>query len=236
MKRSLALAIAMSFGALYAQDNTTTTTNTNIQNEFKPSAGNVSLEVQFEPFGDDPININGIRGRIFSSQRQAFRMNVFIGYDSDTDITQQEVPDANLLELEDRTSTFTLNLRPGMEWHTKGTERLSPYFGFEVDFAIQWSRFRSENQEDLSVFYRTRINENGFTRYGLNAIAGFDYYFAKRIFVGTEMGFGASVTRLRDVTEDSDVPGFVEPEPLNRGGSFELGPNVNVDIRLGYVF
>ena len=50
------------------------------------------------------------------------------------------------------------------------------------------------------------------------------------------MGFGASVTRLRDVTEDSDIPGFVEPEPLNRGGSFELGPNVNVDIRLGYVF
>ena len=235
MKRSLALAIALSFGALYAQENTPTA-NDDLTSDFRPSAGDMSLEVQFEPFGEDPISINGIRGRFFSSQRKAFRMNIFLGYDVNTQVTQQANDNADLRELEDRTSTFTLNLRPGYEWHTKGTEKLSPYLGFEVDFAIQSSRFRSEEQENSDVFYTERINLNGFTRYGLNAIAGFDYYFSKRIFIGTEMGFGASVTQLRDVEVDSDFPDFVEPEPTKRGGSFDLGPNVNVDIRLGYVF
>ncbi|MEM7549849.1 MAG: hypothetical protein AAF363_09245 [Bacteroidota bacterium] len=205
--------------------------------DFRPSAGDISLELQFEPFGDNPIDINGIRARFFSSQRKAFRLNVFLGVDVDTDITQQANPDVDLLELKDRTSVVTVNIRPGYEWHTKGTERLSPYFGFEVDFAIQTSRFRTEDQTgNNEINYTKFINDNGFYRLGLNAVAGLDYYFSKKIYLGAEFGFGASVTRLLDQRVDSDFPGFEEPDPINRGGSFDLGPNVNVDIRLGYVF
>ncbi len=235
MKRSLIILLAMSWGVIYAQEETSQAID-EVKSNYRPVGGDLTLEVQFEPFGEDPISINGIRGRVFTSQRTAWRINVFIGYDSDTEITQQEVSDANLRELKDRTNTFSLNLRPGYEWHLKGTDRLSPYLGVEVDFAWQTSRFRTEAQNGMEVNYTKFINDNGFIRFGLNAIAGFDYYFSKKIYLGTEMGYGASATRLLDRRVESDLPGFEEPDPENRGGSFDLGPNVNVDIRLGYVF
>ena len=235
MKNVLIIIAALCCGTLHAQEGTSNVTD-EAKSDYRPVGGDLTLEVQFEPFGDDPISINGIRGRVFTSQRTAWRINVFIGYDSDTEITQQEIPDANLRELKDRNTTFSLNLRPGYEWHLKGTEKLSPYLGTEVDFAWQTSTFRSESQNGTEVNYTKAINGNGFMRFGLNAIAGFDYFFSKKIYLGTEMGYGASVTRLLDRRVESDLPGFEEPDPENRGGSFDLGPNVNVDIRLGYVF
>ena len=235
MRKFFFLPLAMCYGMLYAQE-TTSNAAGEVDSEFRPQAGDMSLEVQFEPFGDDPIGLGGIRARFFSTPRKALRMNVFIGYDVDTEITQQENSDANLEELKDRNSVFSVNIRPGYEWHTKGTEKLSPYFGFEVDLAYQTSTFKTEDQNGASVNYTKFINQDGFLRFGLNAVAGFDFYFSKKIYAGTEMGFGGSATRLLDTKVKSDAPNFQEPDPVNRAGSFDLGPNVNVDIRLGYVF
>lgn len=230
------LVLSFTSFAQQTQEGDTKPTAEPIKNEYKPSSGETSLEVQFEPFGNNPIDINGIRARFFSSPRKAFRLNVFLRYDVDSEITQQDDPDNNLLELRNRTAVFALNIRPGYEWHLKGTERLSPYFGCELDLGYQLSRSRTESQNNMDVNYLVNKNVDGFFRAGANAIAGLDFYVSKKLFLGTEFGFGGSVTWLSDITRDSDLPGFEEPEPINRGSTFDLGPNVNVDIRLGYVF
>jgi hypothetical protein len=204
--------------------------------EFKAVGGEKTLELQFEPFGSNPIGLNGIRARWFSSRRSAFRLNLFVGISSDTDITQQEDTDLDLRELRDKDFTFSINIRPGFEKHLKGTERLSPYFGFEADLAYQTSTVKIENQNGAEVKYTKSINDNGFVRVGANAIAGLDYYITKKLYLGTEFGFGASVTKLNAVKIKSNVTGFIEPEPIKRGSSFDLGPNVNAQIRLGYAF
>ncbi|TRX58214.1 hypothetical protein FNH22_14215 [Fulvivirga sp. M361] len=230
------LTLSLATLAQQTDENTTIAPTQDATNSYKPEARETSLEVQFEPFGDNPVSINGIRARFFKSPNKAVRLNVFLGYDVDSDITQQAVSNTNLRELKDRTAIFSLNIRPGYEWHLKGTKKLSPYFGMEMDLGYQISRFKSEVQNGDDVNYTLRKNDNGFFRIGANAIAGLDFYVAKKLYLGTEMGFGASVTRLLDVEVESDVTGFQEPDPLKRGSAFDIGPNVNVDIRLGYVF
>lgn len=204
--------------------------------EFKAEANEMTLEVQFEPFGNNPISLNGIRARWFSSPRQAFRLNVFAGLDSDTEITQQELPSASLKELKNKSSILSFNIRPGFERHFNGTDRLSPYCGMEFDLAYQHSTVKSEFQSGNDVNYTKLVNENGFFRAGLNFIAGFDFYIAKKLYMGTEFGYGASYTKLLSVKVKSDRDGFTEPDPEKRGGSFDIGPNVNAQIRLGYAF
>lgn len=203
---------------------------------YKPNAGEKTLEVQFTPFGNTPININGIRARWFTSQNTAFRLNIFVGYNTQSQITQQQNDNQNLLELKDKTTVYGIDVRPGFEKHLKGTNRLSPYFGFEGDIAYQSSIVKSETQSGTTVNYYKTINDNGFFRLGANAIAGVDFYLSSKFFLGTELGFGASYTKLLSIKVKSDVSGFTEPDPIKGGGSFSIGPNVNAQIRLGYVF
>lgn len=230
MKKLLLLCFVSLPGVLWSQD------TEGIQSDYKPVGGEKTLELQFEPFGDNPISINGIRARWFKSEQKAFRLNAFIGISSDSEITQQENSDFNLRELRDKDFSFTINLRPGFEKHLKGTGRLSPYFGMEGDLAYRTSSEKSESQVGNDVKFTKTVNGSGFFRIGANAIAGFDFYVIKKLYLGTEFGFGASLTKLLSVKVKSDVDGFIEPEPTKRGSSFDFGPNVNAQIRLGYAF
>ena len=204
--------------------------------EYKADAGETTFEVQFEPFGSNPISLNGIRARWFSTPQKAFRLNVFVGLDSDTEISQQGSTNGNLKELKNKSSVYSFNLRPGFERHLKGTDRLSPYFGMEFDLGYQHSIYKSEFQNGREINYTKLVNDNGFVRIGANLVAGFDYYVAKKLYMGTEFGFGASYTKMLAIELKSDRSGFVAPDPEKRGGSFDLGPNVNAQIRLGYAF
>ncbi|MFY0599217.1 MAG: hypothetical protein JXR03_06065 [Cyclobacteriaceae bacterium] len=207
------------------------------QEELKVSPDERTLEVQFTPFGSNPININGIRFRKFKDETSAFRLNVFLGLDSDSNIKQQKDDENNRLELNTSSSAFSVNIRPGFERHLPGTDRLSPYFGGELDLAIQTSSEEEEFQNTTNDKFETTLrNQNGFFRFGINAIAGMDFYVAKKLYLGTEFGFGFSYNKLLSVQLESDEQGFTEPDHQKRGGSFNLGPNVNAQIRLGYAF
>lgn len=204
--------------------------------EYKSASGDKTLELQFSPFGDNPIDINGIRMRWFKSNNNAFRLNAFLSVSNDTEITQQEDSNNNLKELRDKAFAFTISLRPGMERHFKGTDRLSPYYGWESELTYRTTSFKVESQFANDVKYTKTINQEGYLRLGANLIAGFDYYVAKKLYLGAELGFGASWTKLLSVKTKSDIDGFTEPDPAKRGSSFDVGPNVNAQIRLGYAF
>ena len=203
---------------------------------FKPEAGNSNLEFQLTPFGNSPIGIYGIRGRKFKTDNTATRLNLFLSYSSDSDITQQEDPDNDIPELRDTDIVFAINLRPGFEKHLPGTKRLSPYFGGEFDLALQTSTFKSEFESGTDIEVDKEKNVLGFFRVGVNAIAGFDFYVAERLYLGAEMGFGVSWRKDMSITYKSSAPGFVEPEPIKRGGAIDVGPNVVSAIRIGYIF
>lgn len=190
----------------------------------KPEAKNFTAEVNLNPFSSSPININYLRFRYFTSETSAIRIGFSAGLQKQTpaqDVTRK---------------TFEFNIRPGYEWHLAGTERLSPYFGVEADLAIKTSSFEDT---DVDAFVRKITGawsesgtERAFTRIGLNAIIGADFYVTKRVYVGTEFGFGFQSTNFSDI-EISNSDG---DDKIKGGSDLQLGPNFNSSIRLGFVF
>lgn len=227
----------------------------------KQIGGDKNIEFQFAPLGGNPISISGIRFRTFLDESSAFRVNFFVGSSTDKTVTSQEGD----LSIEDPTSpalymydrTFDLTIRPGYEIHFDGTDRLSPYIGAEIDFGIGrmsteqefWSPNDIDNvfELDKNVVW-TQTDKDGFTRIGLNLLAGFDFYFADNIYLGAEMGFGFSSTSMADSTvEFSDNAAWSlqasggtdaeldPPAAIENGSSFNVGPTVNGLIRLGFL-
>jgi len=201
--------------------------------EYKPAAGDNTLELQLAPLGAAPFSMGGIRYRRFLDATTALRATVYVGYTNTSEVTTQEGPGQE--ELRTRNSSFEIGLRPGIEKHFEGTSRLSPYFGGELDFAIKTTKEKEEVGGTPGVAVEENIvkNEDGYTRFGLNGIFGADYYIAEKVFLGAELGFGLSYTKdAKTVTEPAGGSSSTE----KGGGSFTIAPNVLAQFRLGIVF
>lgn len=186
-------------------------TNANAQ---KQQGGEKNLEVQFTPLGGSPIGINGVRLRIFKSESSAIRIGFGFGGSTATTVNRQQVDALGsdnkivvLPELYDIDKSFNFSIRPGYEMHFAGTDRLSPYVGGELIFAIGSEKLTREfnganNADDQTkpekfvTWEMTR--KNGTTTFGLNAVAGVDFYFADNIYMGAEIGFGFQSKKYND--------------------------------------
>lgn len=186
----------------------------------KQNGDEMNLEVQFAPLGGNPIGLNGLRFRKFLSETTAVRVNFFLGGTTTTTpnaeagdippflIAGDEVTNANRLNDIDRTFDFTI--RPGYEIHFDGTDRLSPYVGFELDFG---TGSMTSEMEDFSLVGRVENDQiifndalewslsekQSYTRLGFNLVAGFDFYFADNLYLGAELGYGWARTSFNDV-------------------------------------
>lgn len=211
----------------FAQNDTTTS--------YKPTSGESTLELQFSPLGGSPLTMGGIRYRKFTSEAMALRATVYVGYSNSSSVSQEEDNDLDLKELKNSESAFEIGIRPGVEFHLGGTNRLSPYYGAELDFAIRKTREKEEIQDGNSVEKNVTKNAEGFTRLGLNGIFGADYYLAPKVFLGAELGFGFSYTK-DSKTVFVPAEGDEVETKVDKGGAFALGPNVMAQFRLGIVF
>jgi hypothetical protein len=196
------------------------------ENTLKASAKSVTAEVNFNPFSSNPININYIRLRKFIDEKHAARLGISMGYN-----TQTQVKDIKL-------SSFDFNLRPGYEIHFNGTDRLSPYYGFDIDLAIKNSK-RVDNIDNNGIkeikgAWDGFGTERGFFRVGGNILVGADYYIARRLYLGTEFGYGFQLLNFSDVVQISESGNTIS-ETIG-GSAFQIAPNFNSSIRLGFVF
>lgn len=191
----------------------------------KPIAGNFSAEVNFNPFSSSPVNINYLRGRYFTSDLSAVRIGFSLGFQNDT-------PDKDLT-----LNTVEFNIRPGYEWHFAGTDRLSPYVGVELDYALKTSKLTNDDEDDtikeIKGAWSTGGSEQGYSRLGANFIIGADFYVAKRLYIGTEFGYGFQKINDADikVTDNSN-----ETDTLKGGSAAQFGTNFNSSLRLGFIF
>lgn len=221
---------------------------TDVQAQYRPDeAGAQNLELMVAPLGGSPITMAGIKYRSFSSATSAMRAGVFLGFDNKTTILQDEDSEAKTLELKKKESSFTIGVQPGIEKHLAGTERLSPYFGGYVDLNFTSKSKKEETQLNLASDRR----EVGYTKttsgslgIGLNAVAGFDYYIAKSLYLGTELGFGVATTMpmksksesvVANATNDGTKTNSTDGKKDNVS-KIQVGPNVVGQLRLGWMF
>lgn len=224
----------------------------------KQIGGDKNFEMNFTPLGGSPLSINGIRLRMFNDESSAIRLNIFVGSSKQSDVMAQEgalnfdedVP-SPLIWSYDR--SFDFSIRPGYEMHFDGTDRLSPYLGVEVVFAVSshsiedenWSPDDIDNLGDEGNYVVWSFTEKNATRtFGLGLVAGFDFYFSDNIYLGGEFGYGFASMKYQDTTYETtnltaySIANFNNedeelPDPVVNSRNFTVGPTFNSAIRLG---
>lgn len=214
---------------------------TAVQAQYRPEGGEKSLEVNFAPLGGSPISISGIKYRAFSSQTSAFRLAAFVGHSSQTTITQDA--NDNVDELKDRKNSTTISVQPGIESHFAGTDRLSPYIGGYVNIGYTATSEKKEAQGPDKGKIGHTTEKGGSLNLGLNGVAGFDYYIAKSLYLGSEIGFGFAMTspfkNKMETVGFNEAGNEVTTDGEGRNGnksSWQIGPNVVGQLRLGWLF
>jgi hypothetical protein len=222
--------------------------------EFKPGKGANNLELNFVPLNGKPIQMTYIRYRRFLSEKMAFRLGIGVSYSTSK---ADSVFASNLTVDQTVTSGYKMtkmgwNIRPGIEKHFEGTNRLSPFIGAELDIAGQSSKEitptgldATGTTDDVVVMTEKNKNKGGFLRIGANVVAGFDAYITKHLYLGTELGFGFQMLNYSDYQKTTEYPssyGTVptpdpgNPDASSQGKEMNIGPNFNSAIRLGYIF
>jgi hypothetical protein len=193
---------------------------------FKPESGNVSFEMNFNPLSAAPLSINYLRARYFLSSSTALRLGFSLATRSVND-----------------NKSFEWAVLPGIEKHFAGTDRLSPFIGAELAIAGKSSSSSSSTGTGNSQVTTTTKgswaggSNRGFFNLGVNLVAGCDIYLSKHFYAGMEAGFGFSLLSESDVTTTVIPNGGSSTVTTTTGGStFQLGPNYNSAVRLGFIF
>lgn len=267
---SIALAIATT--ACYAQrptiktdtfitditDLSYTTVDKTTQS-LKPTTGSIVTELNFNPFkGNLSLNnsLNQIKVRYFISPDIALRLGFHASQkDSTANVNNPYGPQGIFVKNERKSTLIGLNF--GVEKHFKGTRRLSPYIAADISVSS-----KSANQEikDNGVStsikngwletiylpnnqsYYTQLQENAYTRYGINLITGFDFYIAKDFFFGYEFNFNLSKTEYKNIrtTVTGQNTGTGQPttnfNDTGKKSASTFGPTLINGVRIGYSF
>ncbi len=203
--------------------------------DYKPATGQVAAEVNFTPLSSSPIGLNYLKARYMFADGLVLRLGVDIRVHSDkSEPINDTDPDVN----DEQKMSFTqFGLYPGIEKHFGNMARLSPYIGAEVGFVTKGSKSTyTDNVADVTAESKGAWfdgSNRGFTSIGLNLLCGADFYFARNIYMGTEIGFGLRSMTMKEVEVTS---GNTTTTTNVKASTTDIGFNFNPAIRLGFWF
>ena len=239
-KTIISIFCLLSFSVLTAQNDV---------GVFKQSSGDKSLELQFDPraifnsnFGNQVFsNGIGVRFRLFPSESLAYRLNVNINYLNTSEITQDADDNTGASELKEKFTSTGIVLRPGIEKHFAGTKRLSPYIGAELILGFQSSNFKEETQNLPGDPVYLMETKNSFGNDGISlgaaAVAGADFYIARKLYLGLELSYGVNYFMASKIKITSDEPGFVETDSkIGKSNVLSFRPDAMGVLRIGFLF
>lgn len=248
------LCIAFAITAHYASAQESTSENS----DFKPEKGSFATELNFNPFkGNLSFNnvLNQIKGRYFINSQLALRLGINVNsLDSNLNAGNPYGAQASFNSDKRKSTSFGLNL--GIEKHFKGTKRLSPYLGADVFWGTKSAKQEiSNNASTISVkngwleviYYQslnppyyynsvTTIIEGAYNRFGVTAVAGFDFYMAKNFFLGYEFNLGYSKTDYKSPDIKTTGQSTTVPNYYSNNSTSTFGTSLMNGIRIGYIF
>lgn len=182
------------------------------------------------------FNAPQIRFRYFLTENIAARLTFQMSNTKTTD-NHYELPNNGGAVGTEVTKTNSFGVAVGAEYHFAGTEKLSPYVGLDIMFgggnnAASWENY---NGVGYAADY-TREDKAKTGMFGVNLVAGADYYFAENFYFGMELGFGFRANSTK-AAESTVTTGGVTTETLAPDAkSSTLGNNVVGNFRLGWRF
>jgi hypothetical protein len=151
---------------------------------------------------------------------------------------------ANLMTWEDNWSAFSLGIGAGVEKHfASAASRLDPYAGAMISYSMIGGitrDFTSNINTDPAVDVANTYEISGGSAFGIDLLAGFNYFFSDNFAVGAEMSWGygsGSVGGDWNSTEVTTVGGTATT--VNRtgnekwsGGGFRVGSTAGVNASI----
>lgn len=183
------------------------------------------------------FNAPAIRFRYFVADNIAARLTLGIGNSSET---------FNYYETEDMNSGASgtevnkeggWNVAIGGEYHFAGTDRLSPYGGLDIligggSATADWTNYDGTGY--TADF--TRAIEAKTSAFGVNLVAGADYYFAENFYLGMELGLGFMSETVKAGTDVTTIGGVSVTSTSNEAKYSGFGNNFIGNFRLGWRF
>jgi len=246
--------LALSLGAS-AQDAGVVVLPVETAKVYKPSQGDVLAEIGFlvagignnptslqeSPFGAG-IGASQLKFRYFLQDQIALRVGFGLTQTANTN-RYYENPGSGKGFERDVYSRFGLNA--GVEKHFTGTGRLSTYLGADVllqkiSASTKWENSDGNGYVDGQTRKTRGFNaagDNASFGFGLRAVAGADYYFVEKVYLGAEFGWGFIASKEGKTKDENTVGGVSNTvETKSTGGNFELAPNITAGLRLGFIF
>lgn len=242
-KLFLAIAAFMSTMALNAQtapeatneSNDSNQESTNTASSYKPEEGSFMMEVGFAPFhtmkegstNDELVNLQGglLRGVYVLTDN--LQLNLGFGLSIYKTVDDNGATGDNWTKSTSRIALFTIN--PGLNYVFDGTDKLAPFIGGELEFGITSTKQTNESERAKTI----TKNENGFNTFGAAAVSGFNYYFAKNIFIGAEVKLGVEMVTNKKVSVESDGKTTTTE---NKAHAVSFSPQAVPSLRLGWAF
>lgn len=245
-KLFLAIASVMAAMTMNAQTMADSTNGANNFNQFnqipspstadyKPEEGSFMMEIGFAPFhtiANDSvdgglINLQGglLRGVYVATENLELKLG--LGFSIFKDVNDNGQSGDAWHKTTDRTALFSIN--PGVSYVFDGTDKLSPYVGGELEFGITSTKKTDESEHNKTV----TKNENGFNTFGVAAVSGFNFYFAKNIFIGAEVKLGVEMQIDKKPSVESDGK-TTKTETKSHDLVFQ--PQAVPTLRLGWAF
>ena len=220
MKKIL-LAAAVLFGSAFA---------VNAEETFAPKKGDISTEIQFNPFSGDKIFSNGgvLQGRYFFTNKDAFLVEFGLSGTNEKTVGDTQTPNAFVKKYN---GEFQINL--GYQRHFYNYKRMDLYCGGKIGYVHQFAGLK--NQEDVNNYvWNNEGVGNGFNIY---VTTGFDFYVYKGLYLGAEINLGFTDIVATNWTQKIVTDGNLNETKTSAGGhTFNGGFGVNPLIRLGWKF
>ena len=135
------------------------------------------------------------------------------------------------------TKTGALNAAVGAEYHFAGTDRLSPYAGLDIMFGSGKLTTEGTNSDGTTwIDDYSESSEAKTSMFGVNLVAGTDYYFAENFYIGLELGLGWQSMTQKEGESTVTFAGTTTTVKSNEEKDSFFGNNVVGNFRLGWRF
>ncbi len=198
---------------------------------FKPDEGAFQLEVGIAPLEINAVSLQGgqLKGSYSLNENFGVRLGLGFGMNKHTTDSKEE----EWIKTTESTSRFTI--APGVTYSFDGTNKLTPYVGAEILIATTSNKSTYETKSGYKSV--TKNAGSPFNTFGFGLFTGFNYYFAKNLFVGVEIGIGVDFENVKNESVEITENGTTTTEESKaERDSFHFSAYANPSLRLGWAF
>lgn len=223
------------------------------EESFAPEAGDLSLELQFNPFSDQfkTFEMERLQATYMFSEKDGLRFGIGLGIHSNKTTANEKWEDDNT---KNTYGNFSINL--GYERHFYNYKRVDLYAGAEIVYTHKWAKqtinevnttFDSNGNEVFDYLTTTeKFNYaldndgaavRGGNEFAFNLFTGINFSVYKGLYVGAELGLGIGFENDSWQHDKITINGnSTETEKGNQYKEFNLKFYANPALRLGWTF